>query len=79
MLFHPCNVGREVVINEKNEIISYVRADKKAFRVKSEENGPVVRDYDMQHIQSASSLTVSYDEGKTWRDLFNVNTTASNV
>lgn len=70
MLFHPKkNIGREVKINGNPQIISYVTADKKSFRIKSEENGPVTNDYDGRHIQSAQTLTISVNGGTTWSDV----------
>lgn len=45
-----------------------VTNDMKAFRLESEKYG-VVHDYDERHIQAATVLTVSLNDGKTWIDI----------
>lgn len=69
MLFHPKkNIGREVKINGEMHKISSVIKSLAAFRIEKEKFG-VVNDYDERHIQSATVLTVSLNNGESWLDI----------
>jgi hypothetical protein len=71
MMFSQRNLGREAILKNSKETveISYILKNGKAFRIKQEENAPVVSDYTFPDIAEASCLTVSYDSGKTWQDI----------
>lgn len=70
MIFHEKNIGRQVRLVEDLALgeISYILKDRKRFRIKSEENGPIVSDYDFKDLAEADCLTISNDDGKTWQD-----------
>jgi len=70
-MFSDRNIGRIIILakSKKEDVISSVIKSKLRFRIKSEENGPVVSDYMLSDIAQATCLTVSFDNGKTWQDI----------
>jgi hypothetical protein len=67
ILFGKNNVGREVTINGKTEVISYVTTDRKKFRIESDHT--VKHEYDLSNVEQAKTLTVSTNAGASWLDL----------
>ncbi len=68
MIFSKKNEGRKVKINGVEETILSVSANGESFRIASEQNNPVVNNYNEYHIQSAQVLTVSFNDGNSWID-----------
>lgn len=65
--FHKNNIGRTVSLKSgTSSQISYVNASGEGFRIKGEENGPIVHDYEFGDLASTENLIISLDGGDSW-------------